>query len=54
MLFLGTWLGKNIVCVRDEVRPNNYPAYFFSAEELDTLRPLRNNVLRSDPKWLYI
>ncbi|KAI1291221.1 hypothetical protein F5Y03DRAFT_388580 [Xylaria venustula] len=54
MSFLGTWSGKNIVCVGDEVGPDDYPAHLFSAEELDTLRPLRNNVLRGDPKWPYV
>ncbi|KAI3335359.1 hypothetical protein F4824DRAFT_500976 [Ustulina deusta] len=54
MSFLGTWSGKNIVYVRDNVGPNDYPAHLFSAKELDTLRPLRNNVLRGDPKWPYV
>ncbi|KAI1357583.1 hypothetical protein F5Y08DRAFT_324013 [Xylaria arbuscula] len=48
MSFLGTWSGKNFVCVGDEVEPDDYPPNLFSAEELDTLRPLRTTVRRGD------
>ncbi|KAI0103362.1 hypothetical protein GGR51DRAFT_561790 [Nemania sp. FL0031] len=54
MSLLGTWSGKNIVCVGDDVEPDDYPAHLFSAKELDTLRPLRNNVLRGNPSWPYM
>ncbi|KAI0854873.1 hypothetical protein F4860DRAFT_498068 [Xylaria cubensis] len=48
MSFFGTWSGENIVCVGDDVEPDDYPARLFSTEELDNLRPLRTNVLRGD------
>ncbi|KAI1771195.1 hypothetical protein F4818DRAFT_430425 [Hypoxylon cercidicola] len=44
--FLGIWAGKRIVCVGEEVKPDDYPPGLFSAEELDTLRPLKTNLLR--------
>jgi hypothetical protein len=53
--FLGTWAGKNLVCVGEEVEPDDYPAGLFSSEELDTLRPLRSNVLRNmGGRWKYM
>lgn len=36
--FLGRWAGKNIVCVGEDVQPDDYPPGLFSAEELDVLR----------------
>ncbi|KAI1745807.1 hypothetical protein F4680DRAFT_455811 [Xylaria scruposa] len=38
MSFLGTWSGNSIVCVGDDVKPDDCPAGLFSAEELDTVR----------------
>ncbi|KAI1500715.1 hypothetical protein F5X99DRAFT_229613 [Biscogniauxia marginata] len=35
---LGRWAGKNIVCVGEDVKPDDYPPGLFSAEELDVLR----------------
>ncbi|KAI2626770.1 hypothetical protein GGR54DRAFT_485592 [Hypoxylon sp. NC1633] len=54
MSFLGTWSGKNIVCVGEKVEPDDYPPGLFSAEELDALRPLRTNLLRSDGRWEHV
>ncbi|KAI1113548.1 hypothetical protein F5Y14DRAFT_417570 [Nemania sp. NC0429] len=34
----GRWAGKNIVCVGDEVQPDDYPPGLFSCEELEVLR----------------
>ncbi|KAI1279179.1 hypothetical protein F5Y07DRAFT_51241 [Xylaria sp. FL0933] len=54
MKFLGTWSGKHIVCVGDDVEPDDYPTGLFSEEEVDVLRPLRTNVLRGDPELQYV
>ncbi|KAI0550305.1 hypothetical protein F4679DRAFT_542870 [Xylaria curta] len=51
MSLLGTWSGMNIVCVGDDVEPDDYPARLFSTEELDALRPLRTDVWRGNPPW---
>ncbi|KAI0972661.1 hypothetical protein F4678DRAFT_47443 [Xylaria arbuscula] len=37
MSFLGTWAGKNIVCVGKSADPNDYPPHLFSTEELDNM-----------------
>ncbi|KAI1182174.1 hypothetical protein F5B17DRAFT_421741 [Nemania serpens] len=52
--FLGTWSGKNFVCVGEKVKPDDYPADLFSAEEIDELRPLRTDVLRSREGWSHV
>ncbi|KAF2967267.1 hypothetical protein GQX73_g6324 [Xylaria multiplex] len=49
--FLGTWSGENFVCVGEKVKPDDYPAGLFSAEELDTLRPLRTDVCHGGWYW---
>ena len=35
MSFLGQWAHENIVCVGQDVQPNDYPPELFSAKELD-------------------
>ncbi|KAI1816377.1 hypothetical protein GGS20DRAFT_242269 [Poronia punctata] len=47
MSFMGTWSGKNIVCVGNKVQYDDHPADLFSAEEPDTLGPLGGMVLLS-------
>ncbi|KAH7116373.1 hypothetical protein EDB81DRAFT_952980 [Dactylonectria macrodidyma] len=36
--FRGQWAGENIVCVGEDVEPNDFPPRLFSVEELDELR----------------
>ncbi|KAI1361280.1 hypothetical protein F5Y08DRAFT_315077 [Xylaria arbuscula] len=38
MHHFGRWAGKNIVCVGEDVNPNDYPPGLFSKEELEVLR----------------
>ncbi|KAI0544655.1 hypothetical protein F4679DRAFT_564167 [Xylaria curta] len=40
MSALGRWAGKNIVCVGEDVEPNDYPPGLFSSEEIDFMRQM--------------
>ncbi|RYO91985.1 hypothetical protein DL766_007173 [Monosporascus sp. MC13-8B] len=42
--FLGRWAHKNIVCVGEDVQPDDYPSGLFSAEELDILREKTSDI----------
>jgi hypothetical protein len=48
MSFLGRWAGDNIVCVGEDVKPNDYPPLLFSAEERYALRQKRIDVWADD------
>ncbi|GAB1311635.1 F-box domain containing protein [Madurella fahalii] len=43
--FLGRWAHENIVCVGEDVKPDDYPPGLFSAEELDVLRQKTRDIL---------
>ncbi|KAI1110108.1 hypothetical protein F5Y14DRAFT_466139 [Nemania sp. NC0429] len=42
---------RTFVCVGEEVKPDEYPAGLFSAEEIDELRPFRTNLRHDGGGW---
>jgi hypothetical protein len=51
MSHFGQWAGTNVVCVGEDVEPNDYPPGLFSNEELEVLRHKTTNL---GDDWEYL
>ncbi|QUC21058.1 uncharacterized protein UV8b_05301 [Ustilaginoidea virens] len=51
MSFFGRWAGHNIVCVGEDVEPDDYPPGLFSAEEQDEFRQRMGPEGDPDDSW---